>query len=418
MLHMTQLGGWSGGSHADDSVGGGVCMVGVSLYRNATLTGSALSKLCTFSCWFRRVTYGRNDGLFFITADWTGLILAAADDKLYFSASPDGTTVSLNINSSIAVPRDRLWHHIAFSYSLSASSVCRLYLDGVDRLVTVTALNQNVDWRAADFIIGNNWMTSTWQFYGCLAEFYLNTKEYVDLSVPANLAMFRTAAGKPAELGDDGSRPTGNRPLVYQRHVNGVAGSDFQTNRGTGGGLTRGGPVPWQDPMSPSSTWNQVFGCIPTTDGGGDYTAYTTRQNIPASMIYNLPPGRTQARVALSGLSASALTIGKCYIGHQTGGQAWDASDLVQITFNGGSPSVTIPANGTIVSDAVNWIYTGGTILVNFYFTAAADLIMSEAVGSRMYWKAGDDAATLNAAGYAVAANVDICYVLMGIEMV
>ena len=315
MLAVTQLTGWGGAGQDDASIGGGVYMGGTQLTRNAVLNGSTLSKLCTFSCWFRRASWGQDEYFFATPSNLRNMFIYSVDDQIYFAASPDGIYNTIYLGTGFAVPQDFLWHHIAFSYNL-AGAASHMYLDGVSRKVVYEFYDENVDWRD-DFNIGNDWVQGTSQLACCLAEFYLNTKEYIDLSVPANLAKFRTNAGKPAELGGDGSRPTGNRPIIYQRHVNGAAGSDITTNRGTGGGLTRTGVVPWEDPLWVSSPppWKQVYGSVLTGEGGGDFAGWTTRQRIPAANITGKPTGQTQVRLTLMAPPGNSISIPKCYIG-------------------------------------------------------------------------------------------------------
>ena len=89
-----------------------------------------------------------------------------------------------------------------------------------------------VDTKSDDTI---NWAYTSWQFNTTAAvkycEWYL-TNEYLDLSIEANRLKFRSAAGKPVDLGTDGSTPTGTAPFMYMRNPY----DSFDTNNGSGGG--------------------------------------------------------------------------------------------------------------------------------------------------------------------------------------
>jgi hypothetical protein len=73
-----------------------------------------------------------------------------------------------------------------------------------------------------------------------VAELYLNTKEFLDLSIEANRRKFISAAGKPADdLGASGEGPTGTNPTVF------LSGDTvtWHTNKGSGGGFTEVGAL-------------------------------------------------------------------------------------------------------------------------------------------------------------------------------
>ena len=75
------------------------------------------------------------------------------------------------------------------------------------------------------------------------------------------------------------------------------------------------------------------------------------------------------------------------------------------------------PAGGYLVSDPVNWTYVSGNVLVTMYYTAGANLAYGNAIGTQMYMKNADEAATLNVTGYDPASS-DIAHTLTAIEMV
>jgi len=70
---------------------------------------------------------------------------------------------------------------------------------------------------------------------GCLSELWFDD-QYLDLSVQANREKFRTAAGKPKNLGSDGSTPTGTAPSHYFKS----ASPNAEVNDGTGEDFVEG----------------------------------------------------------------------------------------------------------------------------------------------------------------------------------
>ncbi len=76
------------------------------------------------------------------------------------------------------------------------------------------------------------------KFHGDIAELYW-TNEYIDLSSASNRLKFLTASGEPANLGADGSTPTGTQPLIYLAN----ATATFQNNLGSGGNFTENGAL-------------------------------------------------------------------------------------------------------------------------------------------------------------------------------
>jgi hypothetical protein len=70
---------------------------------------------------------------------------------------------------------------------------------------------------------------------GDMAELYLDFDNRTDFSVEANRRKFFGADGKPVDLGDDGSTPSGASPCVYLSVRDGDAAAALISNRGTGG---------------------------------------------------------------------------------------------------------------------------------------------------------------------------------------
>lgn len=77
------------------------------------------------------------------------------------------------------------------------------------------------------------------------AEIYFASGSFLDMST--NITKFRSLAGKPVDLGSNGSTPTGSQPYAYFANAFG----SFQTNKGSGDSLTVTGTLS-AAPSSPS----------------------------------------------------------------------------------------------------------------------------------------------------------------------
>ena len=67
-----------------------------------------------------------------------------------------------------------------------------------------------------------------------MAELWLDDS-YIDLSSSTNRQKFYTSGSRAADVGSDGSTPTGSSPLMYLHLDAGETGNNFASNAGTGG---------------------------------------------------------------------------------------------------------------------------------------------------------------------------------------
>lgn len=147
------------------------------------------------------------------------------------------------------------WHHVLFSWD-GAAAAAHLYLDDVNDLAgTSTTTDVNGDYTLAAWAIGCR-LTPAFsppdQFLtGGLAEVYVALGQYLDFSVEENRRKFRSATGKPVQLGATGSIPTGTAPTIYLHLDEGETANNFAINRGTGGNFTVTGALGTY-PTSPS----------------------------------------------------------------------------------------------------------------------------------------------------------------------
>lgn len=159
----------------------------------------------------------------------------------------NGSSMSLYVrkadNTDYSVARyvtynttDLNWKHFMWSWDVTSSPVVHSYVDGTSTGTTQTlGTDSGAEWSEInDSRINVN--GSGWD----IMDVYV-TNEYIDLSQSANRAKFITGVnGCPVNLGDDGSLPTGNVPVVYFSGTADVWNSGL--NRGTAPGFSITGP--------------------------------------------------------------------------------------------------------------------------------------------------------------------------------
>jgi hypothetical protein len=113
----------------------------------------------------------------------------------------------------------------------------KIYIDGADDTGATTNSNANSDYTHTNCSLGARIDTNN-KFNGDLAEFYFNIAASLDITQESNRTLFRTASGKPVNLGTTGELPTGSAPINYFHLDKGESAANFATNRGTGGNFT------------------------------------------------------------------------------------------------------------------------------------------------------------------------------------
>ncbi|MBI3207189.1 MAG: hypothetical protein HYZ29_36970 [Myxococcales bacterium] len=242
----TSAGGAGAGGTAAGGGGGawgfavkGVAFDGVQDWlENATaFQGVADTKTVTGSLWFKRVGLGKTQCL---GPEAAG---SGSPNQLEFSSNDSfrvvwrkaGGGVACDL-STTAVTDTTSWHHVAFSVDLSSSTKKHLYLDGAASISTAYWADTLLDNTGSQWgLFADN--GGDLKYQGEVAELWLAMGTYLDLSQAANLQKFRSAAGKPVDLGPSGATPTGLPPTIYLSSRPGEAPSQFAKNRGTGGGF-------------------------------------------------------------------------------------------------------------------------------------------------------------------------------------
>jgi hypothetical protein len=217
------------------------------LYNTAFSGSPANTKQMTVSFWFyrRTVNPSRNDIFGSDNTDASDMFLiytGSSSDRITCRGADTSNITNLEASASTQ-HQDTDWHHHIVSVDLSDTGKRHIYTDGVsDVLQFGTYDNTVMKFSGEGHTVGKS---AASYLDGAIAEYYM-TNEYIDLSVATNLARFISSQGKPVSLGANGSRPTGNQPIVYLSNP----AADFHINHGYGGNYVQsGGPT---DTTSPS----------------------------------------------------------------------------------------------------------------------------------------------------------------------
>lgn len=203
-----------------------------SLSRTSTLTGSADGKVVTFVGAFkldatasRTLLLLRDEGLsqarFSVEISTTGFEITARTSANTSVLFVDGTWSGNTTD----------WHTIAISFDFSNASNRHIYINGTSISGSYSTYSDlSAGFSANGQRIARN--NATNYLDGKIGFLWFNT-EYTDFSQEANRLKFFDAFGFPVDLGEDGSLPTGNVPLIYMNE-------DFHlgTNYGSGGNFT------------------------------------------------------------------------------------------------------------------------------------------------------------------------------------
>lgn len=213
----------------------GVLFNGSSDYyvRGADLTDSADSKTGIFSAWVR-LDGGDASNLTLLATDNLGCtIRRVVTNKFEVRLENAASTIISTFQTANTFTSSAVWYHVLASWDL-ATTTTHLYIDGVsDKVDTAGPTDDVIDYTSPNWGVGGATGGAA-VFKGAFSEFYFAPGEFLDFSVEANRRKFIGADGSPANLGPDGSKPTGTAPIIYLS-----GGKDaFPINRGTGGSFT------------------------------------------------------------------------------------------------------------------------------------------------------------------------------------
>jgi len=213
--------------------------------RSDTMTGLADGKVGTVSLWFR-ADGGDGTLMDFISVGTAGInrmiVQKTTGNAIRLQGvNASGTTI-LDATTATTFTAGAGWHHILAAWDMANSSNRAIYLDGsLDSTTWTTYTDDTIDYLGGSprtTVGANNANTAALLWDGCISEFWFDDT-YTDLSVQATREKFRSAAGKPVNLGSDGSVPTGTQPVYYFR----TASPDWETNSGSAGNFTENGTL-------------------------------------------------------------------------------------------------------------------------------------------------------------------------------
>lgn len=209
------------------------------LTRGASLTGIADGKTGSFSFWVKMGVDGSSViGILSTFQGTYGLeIYRYTSGQLYVYVKDSGSVDRLNMRTgSNTVTVAAGWVHVCGSWDL-ATSTTHLYVNGVSSKTVTTVSDGTVPYATGVAYVGalqNNFQ----KFNGSLAEVWFDTT-FIDFSVQSNREKFRTVTGHPVPLASDGTPSGLTQPILYLHNQV----PSFETNLGSGGGMTETGTL-------------------------------------------------------------------------------------------------------------------------------------------------------------------------------
>lgn len=249
------------------------------LTRGADLSGNADSKRGLLSVWVR--FDGSADQ--FVYANEVGRCnLSLASGRITINNRNATDAHAASFRSSGTYSSGSTWRHILAAWD-AALGIGQLYVDGVDVFESVGFSNTDIDYTSSNWAVGAGNAAGAVKLNACLAELYLAPGQYLDISDESNRLKFRTASGHPANLGADGSVPTGAAPLIYLGIEDGGAASDFAVNSGTGGNFTITGALA----LASTSPTDGQAGCTAALGDTGQHKCFNTKATCQDAANYD-----------------------------------------------------------------------------------------------------------------------------------
>lgn len=218
------------------------------LTRGAQLTGAADSKSGILSIWAKKAADGVPLGMVTVDSGGGGInekltYNLAVNDRLNLICRNAAGAQILAVDNATDILVATGWANILSSWDLAAGTIQVYVNDAEDKGTEFANVDDLIDYTVPNAAVGARWTgggaPGANKFDGCLAEVYFQQGEFLDFSVEANRRKFISAAGKPVDLGSDGSTPTGTVPILF---LSGFTVT-WHTNDGDGGGLTETGAL-------------------------------------------------------------------------------------------------------------------------------------------------------------------------------
>lgn len=207
--------------------------------RGADLTGIADGKTGLISLWLKMGSGSSDTADYYIMRSGARLyVMRNSGGRFYISAkNAAGATVVAFYSGSASVVKAGGWYHLLASWDLGTAGRRHIYINGADNTTQQVFSDDDIDYTTGNFFVGSDTAGST-LMNGSMCEVYFTT-EWLDITDAANRLKFRTAGGCPANLGADGSTPTGTQPLLYLHNEV----PNWESNLGSGGGMTEVGTI-------------------------------------------------------------------------------------------------------------------------------------------------------------------------------
>jgi len=194
--------------------------------RGAGLTGAVDAKTGTLSFWVRFDGGNAATHNIFNNTGLTFRAIRTGGDVFQVRGKSTSATVLLLTSNTTYTTADG-WIHVIAAWDLATPEAHLFINDMEDEAAGATETDADIDYTVADWSTGAA-VAGGGKLNGCLSEFYFEDT-FVDITSTTERRKFITAAGKPEDLGADGSTPTGASPLIY------APDGDPSTNAGTGG---------------------------------------------------------------------------------------------------------------------------------------------------------------------------------------
>jgi len=217
-------------------------------YLKLASPGFSDTKTFTLSAWFYSDAAQSSDAMF-LTAigdnrySQDGLQVYFTSSGIEIRGRGSDNNYKLRASCDDIVIQANHWYHLACSFDLSDSSKRHVFINGQDQTEQFTFpdySNTNLDFTRGEMAVGHSVTTgqlSSDGFDGEIGDFYLSTS-YLDLV--DNIEKFITPDGVPADLGSNGSTPSGSQPEIY---LSGDVSQYGITNIGSLGNFTASGTL-------------------------------------------------------------------------------------------------------------------------------------------------------------------------------
>jgi hypothetical protein len=200
---------------------------------SAGLTGLADGPKGTFSCWIKVDDYPASAGYILMNISSRCYIYISNLGRIEMRMRDSTPTEILRMRTDVLTKG--VFHHVSGSWNLDGTPTADLYLDGVQSYNEVTApTTGTIEYTTGEWAIAAT-QTGASPLDGVLGALWFTPD--TEITGAALHTSFRNADGTPADLGYYGTKPTGNRPLIWINNPADILGE----NLGTGGAFAKQG---------------------------------------------------------------------------------------------------------------------------------------------------------------------------------